>query len=143
MYEPLTRFIKMLENDEYGKWHGWNQQKEGVLTLPFVVYSVAIHQFIDAVYEFVNGHEEWNLKCYHKIIEERCAEFQVNDVSDIKISALDGKTTVACIFSIIRGDRFCEGMLLCALEDGTIINLLKRLEEIDGNTHSALFVIQS
>lgn len=135
MYEPLTYFIKKLAKEKCGEWYGWNQQKEGVLTLPFVVYSVPIHQFIDAVYAFVDAHEKWNLRCYNKLIEEQCAKYQVNDVSEIKISALDGKTTVAYILSIIRGDRFCEGLLFNALEDGTIMNLLKRLEEIDGNEY--------
>ena len=131
MYESLTCFITKLAKDEYGEWHGWNQTKEGVLALPFVVSSVNAHHFIDAVYAFVHAHEEWNLNYYHKIIEDRCAELQINNVSEIEIGALDGRTTVAYILQIIRGDRFCEGMLLGALKGGTIVELLNRLKEID------------
>ena len=32
---------------------------------------------------------------------------------------------------IIRGDRFCDGMLLDNLKSGHIQNILKRLKEID------------
>lgn len=133
MYESLTCFIEKLKTDKYGEWYGFDKKKEGVLTLPFVVHSVIVHKFIDAVYAFVDAHEEWNLKSYHKIIEKRCADFQVNNLKEIRVSELDGKTVVAGILSIIRGDRFCEGMLLSACEDGIMIGLLKRLKEIDNN----------
>lgn len=35
------------------------------------------------------------------------------------------------IFTIIRGDRFCEGLLLSYLDNGMMLKWMKRLKEID------------
>ena len=36
------------------------------------------------------------------------------------------------IVTIVRGDRFCEGLLLSYLENGMMLKWMKMLKEIDG-----------
>ena len=113
MYENLTAFIEKLEclkNGSAGK-----------------VFGDAI-MFSNAVDEFVKTYPKLGLKNYASIIEERCQDFLVSDLSEVKLSALDGKTVVALIVELVKGDaRF----LLHALADGTIVKYLYRLKAID------------
>lgn len=46
-------------------------------------------------------------------------------------SNLDSRCTLALILTIIRSDRFCEGLLLSYLDNGKMLSWMKRLEELD------------
>lgn len=60
----LTRYISILDNDEYANWKSDNQSNisEGNLAqLPFVVYSIPVHSFIEDVNHFNEDHKEFQL----------------------------------------------------------------------------------
>ena len=48
------------------------------------------------------------------------------------VAKCDARCTLAMILYVVRGDRFCEGFLLRHLENGSMLEWMKRLEEIDG-----------
>jgi hypothetical protein len=113
MYESLTTFIEKLESLKNGN--------AGKALTDAIVFS-------DAVNEFVKTHPKLALKNYTFIIKERCQDFLVSDLSEVKLSALDGKTVVALLVKLVEGDaRF----LLNALTDGTVVKYLHRLNAID------------
>ena len=53
------------------------------------------------------------------------------DVLAADVSACDARCTLAMILAIVRQDRFCEGLLLSYLENGKMLEWMKRLEELD------------
>lgn len=134
MYESLTDFIKRIESDSIGEWHGGIKEEPDVSTFPFVAYSAVVHEFADAVRNFVDKHQEFELYRFHAIIEEKCKDFMVEEIhqlDDVKINALDGRTVMALIVWAVRGERFCDGLLLSRFEDGSMMRCLQRLKDID------------
>lgn len=113
MYETLTTFIEKLEgykNGECGKAFG------------------SAFNFSNAIDEFVKTHRDLGLKNYTSIIEERCQDFMVTNLTEVKVNALDGKTAVALLVKLVKGDvRY----LMRALTDGTVVKYLHRLKAID------------
>ena len=113
MYETLTKFIEKfdgLKPNDCGKAYG-----DGLL-------------FSKAVNEFAKAHQAWDMKNYNFIIEARCKDFLVKDLSEVKVSALDGKTIFALLVKLVKGDaRF----LMRAVTDGTVVKYLSRLKAID------------
>ena len=53
----------------------------------------------------------------------------VEDAADNQ--KLDDKAIMAVLTCIVRQERFCDGLILSCLENGTIQNLLKRLKDFD------------
>lgn len=56
-----------------------------------------------------------------KLIKEK-------DINELTYKEIGTKLT-----SIIRGDRFCSGLIYSKVKDGTILKLLERLQEISNN----------
>lgn len=78
--------------------------------------------FADAVNTFAKAHPDWELHNYSSIIEEKCDAFLVKDLSEVKLSALDGKTVVALLLTVSEN---------CQENEETILNYLRRLKAID------------
>lgn len=134
MYESITKFIQKIEGGNLGEWHGGIKEETGVSTLPFVAYSSVVLEFADAVRDFVDEHQEFELYRYHAIIEEKRKDLMVEEIhqlDDVKISALDGRTVMALIVWAVRGERFCDGLLLSKFEDASMMKYLQRLKDID------------
>ena len=94
MYENLTKFIPQFDFAE----------------------------FVTAVNAFVEANPAWKLHNYSSVIEERCAAFLVKDLSEVKLSALDGKTVVALLLSAVENGK---------ADEETILYYLRRLKAID------------
>ena len=94
MYENLTKFIPQFDFAE----------------------------FVTAVNAFVEANPAWKLHNYSSVIEERCAAFLVKDLSEVKLSALDGKAVVALILAAVKAGQASEE---------TILKYLHRLKAID------------
>ena len=134
MYESLTSFIPKLQNDSYGKWFVDNENDgstEQPSHMPFVGYSQTAHEFIDAVYDFVDSHERMELGRYGDILNKAGIEWGADSMENANVEVLDGTTVMALIIGILRADRFCEGALLGFLKNGCIVKWLRRLQEID------------
>ncbi|MCR5593348.1 MAG: DUF6508 domain-containing protein, partial [Saccharofermentans sp.] len=52
-------------------------------------------------------------------------------IANLDVSKLDGLTVVALMLTIVREDRFCEGLLLDFCKNGCMTKWLKRLKKID------------
>ena len=87
MYENLTKFIPQFD---------------------FV-------EFVTAVNAFVEANPAWKLHNYSSIIEERCEAFLVSDLSEVKLSALDGKAVVALILAAVKAGQASEETILTYL----------------------------
>lgn len=106
MYETLTVYINKLKYDYYGKWHcGENE-------LPFVNYTLTVHRFEDAVYQFVDEHKEMGLQRYYSILENNNIEYTAEKMREADECKLNGQTLMALIVGAIRAERLCTGALL-------------------------------
>lgn len=134
IYEPLTKYLVMVQNDSIGEWIVDNENKgflENPKVLPFVMYSRMVDRFIEDVYNFVSSYPEYHLNNYTKILEENNIEWATDSMRDADVSKLDAQCILALIVGAVRADRFCDGALLRFFKDGAVERWLLRLEELD------------
>ena len=132
MYEKLTVFLPKLQNDQFGHWYTDKENDgsaEHPIHLPFVNYGGVVCELEEAVYSFVDAHEE--IRDYEGILKAANLQWNAYSMKNANVNELDGKTVVALILGIIRAERFCDGILLDFCENGCIAKWLSRLQEID------------
>ena len=105
---------------DYGQMAKSEKIAEGVYSFPHYNYSSIAIKFIDIVYELnliINFNwMEWNEGI--KIMNERTEGFD----------DLDSVTLCKLITTIVRADRFNEGLLITNFNNGTIFKILEALK---------------
>jgi hypothetical protein len=134
-FRPLTRHIERLAAVEsFGEWID-DARGDGTSGNPKVLPCMSQHpaatEFVEEFYRFSAKHPEFSLNEYQSILEECGVEWSFDGMRDADATALDSRCVLAMIMAVIRADRFCEGVLVSAFEDGMIARWLERLREID------------
>ncbi|MBO4312681.1 MAG: hypothetical protein J5838_00145 [Desulfovibrio sp.] len=130
-YGKLTDFIEPLFKEEK---HGYVREFtkiNDVIQMPFVDYSELSMDFMHAVHDFVDDHEDFNLRDYFSVLEESHVELGRESFESTELHKLDGRTVMAMIVAAVRSERFCDGSYLEFLNSGFFVRCLKRLKEID------------
>lgn len=118
-FESLTRYIARFEEEGYGEWaNGW------------FLHGKATRDFLHDLYSFADANTHYDMYNYRAILKE-AGILGGCGLTRLDVNALDAKTTLAIITFVVRGDRFCEGMLASYLEGGDILRWLKHLQNID------------
>jgi len=130
MYEQVTTYLGKLKP---AHWKYPDNQGDGSAEHPYVAgwceYDDTTEEFMKKMYEFVpNGGQNYDEVIY-KATGLDCHE----DLTKADVSKIDGDTILFMIFSMIRGERFSDGLFGSYVANGTIDRMLKRLEELDGN----------
>ena len=132
-FAELTKFIDVIKKDGIGEWVFDNKSKgtlDDPIQMPWVRYTDASFQFLDAVYKFNNENDEYDLVNYKAILEKNGITFEESLVN-VDVSDANAQCILALIMSVVRGDRFCEGLLAKFLKNGCIVKWLERLNELD------------
>ena len=140
-YKSLTRFIPKLEGANFGDWiidHENDGTPEHPIHMPFVHYHQAVVDLVEAIHRYVYEHENTGIKDYRSYIENKGIEYRDETIANLDVSKLDGLTVVALMLTIVREDRFCEGLLLDFCKNGCMTKWLKRLKEIDDAPDSSI-----
>lgn len=134
MYEKLTKYLSYIDEDSFGKWiydKNGDGTKENPYQMPYVSYSDMIRDFLSDVYVFIDNHPEFELASYKDILHSHNIDWNTESMEAADVRKMDGKGVMALIVGIVRADRFCDGVLLSFLKNGTIMKWVKRLKEID------------
>ena len=134
MYEALTNLIERLGTDCPGKWmheEGHAGTREDPIPMPWIKYDETVVELIDEIYRFVKEHEEFNLRHYEDILAKKGIKWDLTSMKAAPVSELDGTPIMALLVGIVRAERFCDGIILEVVEDGTVEAWLRRLKEID------------
>ena len=95
------------------EWQSSKENEDGSFTMPFPKYDKTIYDWIEAFY---------NLKLLdHNHLEN------FDYIKDKNIEDLNFDEILSYLTHIIRGERFCDGMIATNLENGTIELLEKKL----------------
>ena len=114
MYEKLTIFLPKLSKSQ-----------------PYESFCETVVEFDDAVMLFVEKHSDMGLKHYYSTLEKAGINLQDDPMKRKDISTLDDKTVVALIVWAMRSDRFSPGSFMKYCRNGSIVECLKRLKQID------------
>ena len=136
MFESLTKFIDKFNIESFGEVPNIQLDEDDdskVTPFPHVSYEAVVYEFMDAVYDFNDNNNPIPHNDYMKVIEEY-ADGDPEKIKGLDTKDMPSNVAFAYILMVIRGERFCDGLLLRNLEDGTIIKWLNRLKEIDENS---------
>jgi len=134
MYEALTNLIGKLDAACPGKWmheEGHAGTREDPIPMPWIKYDESVHELINKIYRFVDEHEELNLRHYEDVLAKKGIKWDLTSMKAAPVSELDGTTIMALLVGIVRAERFCDGIILEVVEDGTVVKWLRRLKELD------------
>ncbi|SCW67248.1 hypothetical protein SAMN02910456_02511 [Ruminococcaceae bacterium YRB3002] len=98
------------------------------LPFPHIEYSDTVRKLIRAVYSFHESNPEYELNEYMEIL--KCHGYTDINVETIDVSNMDDKCLMALFMALVRGERFCDGLILDALEVGAVQRWLVRLREL-------------
>lgn len=125
-YEMLTKYLEFFKiRNDYGNWvfNNVNQRtNDDLIQVPYVQYNEKIYDFIEAFY-----HSELVDQDY--ISHLRQNNYTTFNISEIKNLSEDELLTLLTL--IIRGERFCEGLLDAKIRNGTIEAILSALLAFD------------
>lgn len=133
-YESLTKFIPLLGAEEYGHWvidRTSAGTKEDLITMPYVLYGEVAMGLSTAIYDFIRSPAGAESHDYSSVLKANGMSWSARDIRGADLSNLDGVCVVSMMLAILRGDRFCDGAYLAALESGWFKNCLERLAELD------------
>ena len=139
-FEILTKYIEPLKNEkEYGypvnregervtkeeDLYYYDENNTKVYTPPFYKYSDTVKSFTRDLVNFIFDTKNGDIL---PIKDVRTKDIKFDEK---KIFSLDAASVLLLLNSPIKWERFCDGLLLRALESGRILKLLERLKEID------------
>ena len=134
MFESLTAYLPKLGISDYGEWIV-DRENDGTpehpIQFPWVLYGETVQELENAIYQFVDDHEDLGLIQYGEILEKSDLKWDMNSMRNADVSKLDGATVMALLLGAVRAERFCDGALLGFCESGCITKWLKRLKELD------------
>jgi hypothetical protein len=120
---PRSAWVRFLDAadvvaliDHYGVWRGGLtvEGDDGVVDMPWVDYVAEVDRLVQSLYE-VNA-----------VVE--CHGIEMDIARQVAVADPANATEIVRLIStIVRIDRFSEGQLLRALEDGTLPVLIRRL----------------
>ena len=99
--------------------------------MPCISYDGVVVEFEKSLCDFSAMHPEYNIKQYDEVIERKGIEFSEEGFDEVDLREVDAQTMLAMIMTIIRRERFCDGLLLEYLRNGSILKWLERLQAID------------
>jgi hypothetical protein len=122
-WKPILDLIPEIENTkDFGHLYDDDDEDSEVLTFPFYIEAPVVREFEKHCYELgIVIDFDWS-----KWDEGR--ELLSGDKSVIE--TLDLITLCKLITAIIRNDRFCDGALIGAFEDGLILRILMKMKDL-------------
>ena len=131
-FDEILKLEETLKTDKFGKWtvDSKHKGKKGnPIQLPFPAYTETVDKLIEAVYNFNENNPDYNLYNYNEVLEQN--GYKELNFEEIDVSKMDDKCLMALFMALVRGERFCDGLILKMLESGIVQNWIKRLKELD------------
>ena len=101
---------------------------EDPIPFPHIEYSETVRKLIKAIYNFHKANPDYDLFNYMVILN--CNGYTDINVHTVDVSKMDDRCLMALLMALVRGERFHDGLILQALEDGDVQRWLARLREI-------------
>ncbi len=133
-FDILTKYIPIIQADSIGEWIVDKENDETPqhpIQMPFVNYSEMEHNFIDDVYTFEESNKDMEINRYGDILKDNDIDLGIESMRNADVSCLDAQCVLALIMSVVRAERFYDGVLIDFFESDCILKWLERLNSIE------------
>lgn len=133
IFDRLIELIEPLKNDIYGHWVIDTEHKgtaDDPKHFPYLEYSPIVYELIERIYTFQKENKEFDLTNYNKILKKRGLKDDIKSLENADIKKMDQQGIMAMLMSIVRAERFQDGVILGFCKSGIIVKWLERLKEI-------------
>ena len=127
-FEIVTKYIDLLENDKFGEWFVDKENdgsKEHPIQMPFVMYSQVVHGLIEDTHRCA---KDTGIRNYGEILEKHNIEWGQKSMKNADVISLPAEAIFALLLGAVRAERFCDGVLLAFIHDGSILKWLTELK---------------
>lgn len=127
-HEVLRKYIDAFkQNPSQGEWVV-DRKSKGILDDPIQMPYI---KFNDLVFDFLKDFESFMDMSYQETLRENNLDWSYTSITGYDIENADAVLIVAFITAIIRAEKFCDGILLKAINDGYMVRWLERLFSIE------------
>ena len=133
-FDGIIDLEEALKNDTFGEVVRDTTHKgtpDDPIPMPYIKYSEAVRKLMKEVYAFQENNPDYELTRYQETLEK----YGYKEVSfETDVSNMDSRCLMALFMGLIRGERFCDGLILDALESGAVQRWIARLRELRDNS---------
>ena len=115
-------YFASVDPDLACQWKGGERREDGIVIMPYPVYSEAFMQFVSAFYK--SNLEE---RDYLDKLDQMVPDWKTADMSRV-IENADFELVRVVLTKAIRVERFCDGAWHDSIRSGLFLNILRRLE---------------
>lgn len=131
IFDGILSLEDALSHDSFGTFVAEGAHKgtsDDPIPLPYVSYTDTVNSLVWEVYTFDNNNPDYGLKDYLDILDR----YGYKDVppQTIDVSNVNAQCLMAMFMWLIRGERFCDGLILETLESGIVQRWIGRLREL-------------
>lgn len=130
-FDELLKLEEPLKTDKFGKLivdKKHKGTKDDPFEMPYISYSETVRKLIEVVYNFCENNPDYNLYKYDEVLEQN--GYKELRFEEIDVSNINDKCLMALFMALVRGERFCDGLIQKMLEAGVVQKWLKRLREL-------------
>lgn len=118
--DRLNELIDLVKNTGKIKWGGGNvidktEDGKEIIQWPYPIYPEGLFELLYGLFETDKDY----IENYEKLGDP------------IDYGSLSEEESITVITHYLRGERFCDGLIAGALEDGTLLKVLERIKEIN------------
>lgn len=114
--EVITDTIYDLKNNSNACTLSGGETEDGKIIIPESILGEKLRNFVRYIYD-------------SDLLDKEYMENEKN-IKDKNVDELGYKEIGTMLTAIIRGDRFCSGLIYSKVKDGTLLRLLERLKDI-------------
>ena len=93
-------YLPDVASDKSGEW---------TVKGPYIAYGLKIKDLEQAIYDFVDAHEEYGLARYHEILKKHGIDWGTRSMSSANVADFDGRAVMSLLVGAVRVERFCDG----------------------------------
>lgn len=98
------------------------------IPFPHVIYSGTVRKLVKAVYNFNESNPDYDLYNYMNVLQQH--GYTDIDIISVDVTEMNEKCIMALFMALVCGERFYDGLILDAMEKGSVKRWFRRLKEL-------------
>ena len=136
MFEMLTKYLDVLKDGDYGEVIPRKELDDGTIVNNAIKYSENVKNFEQSMNIFLKEYPVFKKSDCFIVLKENGIDLNNPLLFKNNLQEYDSRVVFNILLAIIQKEQFCEGEMMCALNEGKIQECLKVLREFDKKYNS-------